>query len=84
METGKATGGATPPAASGSAGESSDQPRSTKISWKRLLGASSDGETGSMEQYKDNRRERWTMGILNDKETDEVPGECSYVSSRVA
>lgn len=51
------------------------QRQSTTIRWKSLLKRSKkDTESDSVEGFK-GYRERWTLGILNDKETDEVPGK---------
>lgn len=53
------------------------------IRWKKFLGTSKKGaDTDSVDEYK-NRREKWTLGILNDKETDEVPGKCYFARSDV-
>lgn len=51
------------------------QRRSTTVRWKRFLkGSKKDTESDSVEGFN-GYRERWTLGILNDKETDEVPGK---------
>lgn len=49
--------------------------------WKRLLGGSKATKTSptsraSSDGFEDlkMRPEKWSMGVLNDKETDEVPG----------
>lgn len=34
-------------------------------------------ESESEEDLKWSNRSKWTLGILSDKETDEVPGKCS-------
>ena len=55
--------------------------RVTTSGWRRLLGSfgavkgktSSPASTDGSEDYK-TRPEKWSMGVLNDKQTDEVPG----------
>ena len=50
--------------------------------WKKFFGSSSRRQaqpspTESAEEYheaKQREPEKWSMGVLNDKETDEVPG----------
>lgn len=81
MEPEKAVDDPAPASPAGDAGESNNPPRPTKILWKKLLRPSRDEEAESMDEYKHNHRPRWTMGILNDKETDEVPGKSSDVVS---
>lgn len=65
--------------------------------WKNLLGGSKATKTSptsraSSDGFEDlkTRPEKWSMGVLNDTETDEVPGMSfqsrdreSYASSRV-
>jgi len=56
----------------------------TKISgWKRLLRAKpaavhepSSSATSVEDEYQDlkSKPEKWSLGVLNDRETDEVPG----------
>jgi hypothetical protein len=55
------------------AGPSTPQPR---LRWKRILGVkdSADPEASDSEK-EESTREKWTMGILNDPQTDQVPGE---------
>lgn len=50
--------------------------RTSKSNRARAAGSTEDLEDGKP------KRERWTMGIMNDKETDEVPGafECVGVA----
>ena len=50
--------------------------------WQRLLGRSNTGRAAivpreSSETLEDMkcRPEKWSLGVLNDRETDEVPGE---------
>ena len=53
----------------------------TASGWRRLLGPfgankeniSSPASTDGREEYK-TKPEKWSMGVLNDKQTDEVPG----------
>ena len=53
----------------------------TASGWRRLLGSftavnqniSSPASTDGGEDYK-TKPEKWSMGVLNDKQTDEVPG----------
>ena len=47
--------------------------RTSKSTRARAAGSKEDLEDGKP------KRERWTMGIMNDKETDEVPGAYEYV-----
>lgn len=54
------------------AGPSSSQP---KLRWKRILGVKDTADSEGSDDEKDTPREKWTMGIMNDHETDEVPGE---------
>lgn len=51
--------------------------------WKNLFGKKSENEPGNMQHNGDGdgTRARSTMGILNDKETDEVPGRLRYLST---
>ncbi|KAJ9294849.1 hypothetical protein DTO271G3_6411 [Paecilomyces variotii] len=57
------------------------QRQSATIRWKSFLKRSKkDTESDSVEGFK-GYRERWTLGILNDKETDEVPGTVLLLSS---
>lgn len=49
--------------------------RSTRVPWRRFLGASTRSESDSEEDLKWSNRSKWTLGILSDKETDEVPGK---------
>ena len=50
--------------------------------WQRMLGRSNTRQAAiisreSSEAFEDMkcRPEKWSLGVLNDKETDEVPGE---------
>jgi hypothetical protein len=40
--------------------------------WRRLLGAGAAASTPSDGRWKPSK---WSMGVLNDKETIEVPGQ---------
>lgn len=49
--------------------------------WRRLLPSPQAADEGSsvdsVEEYKNHTRiEKWSLGIRNDKETEEVPGRC--------
>ena len=50
--------------------------------WRRMLGRSTTGQAAvisreSSEALEDMKRrpEKWSLGVLNDRETEEVPGE---------
>jgi hypothetical protein len=58
-------------------GKTSDQ---QTAGWRRLLGsrkiADESSSVNSIDEYKDEApTERWSLGILNDKKTEEVPGQ---------
>ncbi|KAL1959659.1 hypothetical protein VTO42DRAFT_1694 [Malbranchea cinnamomea] len=57
---------------------------SRRIKWKQVLSVGKDSRrsSGSQDGELKGRRERWTMGILNDKETDEVPGTVLLLASK--
>ena len=56
-----------------------DQPRQTTPSrWKRWLGGKSGNE--SSPEVEESYRSKSTLGILSDKQTDEVPGK--YIASK--
>lgn len=75
--------GNTQPAAGGEPGGPGESPRPPRrVEWKQLLGVKRDARhpTGTLEDNDDpnadsSQREKWTMGIMNDKQTEEVPGE---------
>jgi len=53
--------------------------------WKKLLGGSKATKTSPMSRASSDgfedlkpRPEKWSLGVLNDKETDEVPGMWSH------
>lgn len=46
-----------------------------KAGWKRFLGMNRDA-------WQDSNREEWTLGMLNDKHTDEVPGTILLLASK--
>ena len=54
----------------------------SKSRWKRMFGRSntargptiSEASSEGFEEMK-SRPEKWSMGVLNDRETEEVPGE---------
>ncbi|KAI1926343.1 hypothetical protein LOZ58_004117 [Ophidiomyces ophidiicola] len=48
------------------------------VRWKRFLGSS---DTPVAEEDASGNREKWTMGILNDKQTEEVPGTILLLAS---
>lgn len=52
------------------------QQRQATPSWKRWFGGKSD-ESQSSEQ-DDSYRPKLTLGILSDKQTDEVPGKSAH------
>ncbi|KAL1968096.1 hypothetical protein VTN77DRAFT_2226 [Rasamsonia byssochlamydoides] len=55
--------------------------RSTVFPWRRFLGASTGSESESDKDLKWGNRSKWTLGILSDKETDEVPGTVLLLAS---
>jgi hypothetical protein len=62
-------------------GTMSEAPQEPASRWRRLLGGSrpARGDTvspASLDTTRDYkiRPEKWSFGVLNDKETDEVPG----------
>lgn len=59
-------------------GSSSSQP---KLRWKRMLGVKDSADSEADDDSNDPPKEKWTMGIMNDRETEEVPGElfCLYL-----
>lgn len=46
-----------------------------KLRWKRILGVKDTADSDADSDYNETPKEKWTMGILNDRETEEVPGE---------
>jgi hypothetical protein len=58
---------------------------SRRVGWKQFLGVKRDSRhpSGVLEGEDTSNRERWTMGMLNDKETDEVPGTSREPTSRL-
>jgi hypothetical protein len=48
--------------------------RNTRRIWRRFLGSSTRPESESDEDMKWGNREKWTLGVMSDKHTDEVPG----------
>ena len=49
------------------------------------MSANSAPSSGGFDEVQAKRPEKWGMGILNDRETDEVPGSCtSDLSLRVS
>ncbi|KAK3072725.1 hypothetical protein LTR53_006307 [Teratosphaeriaceae sp. CCFEE 6253] len=81
-------GGGDPAAAVPAATTVDEEPARKHIDWKRALGArngrkgqpSNRTSTSDFSQIADKRRLRWTMGMLNDAETDEVPGSVLLLS----
>ncbi|KKA24829.1 MFS transporter, partial [Rasamsonia emersonii CBS 393.64] len=55
--------------------------RSIRAPWRRFLGVSMRSESESEEDLKWSNRSKWTLGILSDKETDEVPGTVLLLAS---
>lgn len=70
----------TPGEGSGSPGTSNENETGTgTVRWRKFLGMKkSDADRW---EERESHREAWTMGILNDKETDEVPGKFELASS---
>lgn len=64
------------PGISGPETESPSKPKGWMRYWKRqtVMPDSSDNSIDGEKEYPPT--ERWTLGILNDKKTEEVPGEC--------
>ncbi|KAK2751401.1 hypothetical protein FQN55_000674 [Onygenales sp. PD_40] len=55
--------------------------RPKKITWKKFLGIEKGRENGPDPDYEPPKWEKWSMGILNDKETQEVPGTVLLLAS---
>lgn len=49
--------------------------------WRVLFGRKSGESLGQVRTNEKEPKPTWTMGILNDRETIEVPGKCAYVDS---
>jgi hypothetical protein len=51
------------------------------LRWTKYMGEMKNSDGALDQENPETRgiRERWTMGMLNDKQTDEVPGTCSGV-----
>ncbi|GAD92328.1 MFS transporter, putative [Paecilomyces variotii No. 5] len=80
MATEGTAGGSAPAVPEAAAGREPKR-HPTTIRWKSFLkGSKNDTESDSVEAFK-GYREKWTLGILNDKETDEVPGTVLLLSS---
>ncbi|PGH12659.1 hypothetical protein AJ79_04159 [Helicocarpus griseus UAMH5409] len=62
-------------------GAGADRPASKKVTWKKRLGIQRGGEDGSTSNDVDQKREKWSLGILNDKQTEEVPGTVLLLAS---
>ncbi|EER24471.1 hypothetical protein D8B26_005207 [Coccidioides posadasii str. Silveira] len=68
-------------------GETSEHRESSaprKVTWKKFLGVEKDGPDLEAVLDDDNNygpRDRWTMGILSDKQTEEVPGTILLLTS---
>ena len=66
---------------------SSEGPANSRVNWKAMLGSrkairgnfSSQTSTSDLEQVE-KRPARWAMGMLNDQQTDEVPGSVLLLS----
>ena len=50
--------------------------------WKRIFGPTDEAHgarnshsSSEEPEFMEKRPEKWSMGVLNDKETEEVPGE---------
>ncbi|EEP75575.1 conserved hypothetical protein [Uncinocarpus reesii 1704] len=52
-----------------------------KVRWKKFLGVDSNRRGSDVDADDNGNRERWTMGILNDKQTEEVPGTILLLAS---
>ncbi|KLJ12451.1 hypothetical protein EMPG_12528 [Blastomyces silverae] len=66
----------------GSGSGSGSPPAPNRVRWKKILGIHTGGEDKSdaLNDFQQ-RREKRSLGILNDKETDEVPGTVLLLSS---
>ncbi|ODH48691.1 hypothetical protein GX48_05231 [Paracoccidioides brasiliensis] len=66
-----------------SAANDSDHPVQNKVRWKKLLGIKTGGREDGSDALNDPypQREKWSLGILNDKETEEVPGTVLLLAS---
>ncbi|OJD17511.1 hypothetical protein AJ78_02380 [Emergomyces pasteurianus Ep9510] len=53
-----------------------------RVRWKKILGMQTGGEdtSDSFNEFKQSR-EKWSLGVLNDKQTEEVPGTVLLLSS---
>lgn len=54
-----------------------DQAEAKTPFWKRMLGGQEPASSGSSVDQEDGNKgkpEKWSMGVLNDRQTDEVPG----------
>ncbi|OAX83891.1 hypothetical protein ACJ72_01737 [Emergomyces africanus] len=53
-----------------------------RVRWKKMLGmqTGSEDKSDGLNEFQHNR-EKWSLGILNDKQTDEVPGTVLLLSS---
>lgn len=49
--------------------------------WKRWLGLSQGERRPDSPEWE--HRSKWNLGILSDKETDEVPGKCDHGANTV-
>ena len=71
-----------PPRVQRDAANKAEKVEDTKPSrWKKLLGGSKATKTSPLSRASSDgledvksRPERWSLGVLNDRETDEVPG----------
>ncbi|EEQ91102.2 MFS transporter [Blastomyces dermatitidis ER-3] len=66
----------------GSGSGSSSPPAQDRVRWKKILRIHTGGEDKSVASNDfRQKREKWSLGILSDKETDEVPGTILLLSS---
>ena len=55
-------------------GSQESAPSQPRLRWKRILGVK-DSADSEGDDDNETPKEKWTMGILNDPQTEEVPGE---------
>ncbi|KAF6222877.1 hypothetical protein HO133_000928 [Letharia lupina] len=61
-----------------------DQAEAKTPFWKRMLGGQEPASSGSSVDQEDGNKgkpEKWSMGVLNDRQTDEVPGSILLMSN---
>ena len=84
---GKSSSAAQKPAAQTSMTENEKSSAAVKqpTGWRKWLSSGKKAEEASSidsaEEYKDEApREKWSLGILNDKHTEEVPGKRAFLA----